>query len=238
MNWTRVRFEFNRYITPTKEDFPLNSEREEEESSSDNITSKWMLNEKKRTHLIASFRQYTRLFTSNIYNIKCLNTFHFSFFYTFSPHQQMCYITVDWLHVCMMEKKYPNCFIWGRTFQWSAKAKRTRNQRMILLIFNARTIQVCQMLYIDAMFRKTGYASASTLPSESHQMLLLLRFQETNSPVVFRGICYFWCITYSYSIDSCFVCVHSEKHICGMASVLVLVLLLLLLFCCWCCDVA
>lgn len=29
---------------------------------------------------------------------------------------------------------------------------------------------VCQMLYIDAMFRKTGYAPTFTLPSKSHQM--------------------------------------------------------------------
>lgn len=81
-----------------------------------------------------------------------------------------------------------------------------------------QAIEVCQMLYIDAMFRKTGYGSTFTLTSNSHQMLLLLRFQgKTN--IIHRCISLNIAIssTTTYFVESICVCI--AKNICELYTI-------------------
>lgn len=79
-----------------------------EETLSDNITSKWMLNIKKPTSFLHCFIPviYQTLHERYIY-IKCLNTFHFSFFILF--HHINKFVTSPSIDcvcvcVCMREK--------------------------------------------------------------------------------------------------------------------------------------
>lgn len=72
-------------------------------------------------------------------------------------------------------------------------------------------------LYIDAMFRKTGYGLTFTLTSKSHQNAWYCCVSREKNHQQLTG-CISWNMLYIpsiiYFIDV-FLYVHCEKHICG-----------------------